>query len=244
MDVSDPTQAVTGTLDGPVLAALAAAGKPLTVGQLAKQTARGSEIGVRRSLARLTSQGIVRATLVGRNQVHELNREHIAAPVAILLAGLRNELWTRLRGDLARWRPKPVYACVFVSAARGDGDESSDIDLLLVHPPFQGDKRPARASKGVLKDVGRFVDHALEDATSMPAGPRLMAQWDKNVDGLRNRVHAWTGNPLQVVQLSLYEWREIASTNPALLEDVNSDGIDIVSPASALRAPTAGRKRA
>jgi DNA-binding transcriptional ArsR family regulator len=244
MDVSDPTQAVTGTLDGPVLAALAAAGKPMTVGQLAQRTARGSEIGIRRSLARLTSQGIVRATLVGRNRVHELNRDHIAAPVADLLAGLRNELWTRLRGDLSRWRPRPAYACVFGSAARGDGDENSDIDLLLVHPLFQGDKRPPRTSKGVRKDVARAVDDALEDATSMPAGPRSIAQWEKNVDGIRERVLAWTGNHLQVVQLSLFEWREIGTTNPALLDDVRQDGIEIVPAASTLHPPTAGRQRA
>lgn len=82
MDLSDPTRAVTATLDGPVLAVLAGAGKPMTVGEVAALTPRGSEIGVRRSLARLVEQGIVRATEMGRNRVHELNREHVAAPVA------------------------------------------------------------------------------------------------------------------------------------------------------------------
>src|SRR5258708_27132853 len=134
MDLSDPTRAVTPTLDGTVLAVLAAAGKPLTVGQVAQQAARGSEIGIRRSLARLVEQGIVRATLMGRNTVHELNREHVAAGVAELLAGLRSELWRRLRDEVASWRVRPLYACVFGSAARGDGDESSDIDLVRVHP--------------------------------------------------------------------------------------------------------------
>ncbi|MDQ1700206.1 MAG: hypothetical protein QOG34_2069, partial [Frankiaceae bacterium] len=95
MDLSDPTRAVTPTLDGTVLAVLAAAGKPLTVGDVAREAARGSEIGIRRSLARLVEQGIVRATVMGRNQVHELNRDHIAADAAVLLSGLRNELWGR-----------------------------------------------------------------------------------------------------------------------------------------------------
>jgi len=135
MDLSDPTRAVTPTLDGPVLAVLAAAGKPMTVGDVARVAARGSEIGIRRSLARLVEQGIVRATLVGRTQVHELNREHIAAEVAVTLAGLRNELWRRLRAEIHSWQLKPVYACVFGSAARGDGDDASDIDLLIVRPP-------------------------------------------------------------------------------------------------------------
>lgn len=71
MDFSDPTRAVTPTLDGPVLAVLAASGPPVTVGEVAAQAVRGSEIGVRRCLARLVSQGIVRATRMGRNVVHE-----------------------------------------------------------------------------------------------------------------------------------------------------------------------------
>jgi len=36
---------------------------------------------------------------MGRNRVHELNREHLAAPAAELFAGLRLELWKRLRKD-------------------------------------------------------------------------------------------------------------------------------------------------
>src|SRR4051794_33898306 len=150
MNLSDPTRAVTGTLEGPVLAGLAAAGKPLTVGQVAQQAARGSEIGIRRSLGRLVEQGIIRATLMGRNQVHQLNRDHVAASVADALAGLRNELWKRFRDELRTWRPKPLYASVFGSAARRDGDEGSDIDLLLVHPPFPGEKPSHRQLSGVL----------------------------------------------------------------------------------------------
>ena len=95
---------------------------------------------MRKCLGRLVEQGIVQATQMGRNRVHELNREHLAAPVAGLLAGLRLELWNRLRKTLGTWNPKPVYGCVFGSAARGDGDAESDIDLLLVHPPLPGEK--------------------------------------------------------------------------------------------------------
>lgn len=134
MDLSDPTRAVTSSLDGPVLAALASMGKPMTVGEIARQTVRGSEIGVRRSLARLVEQGIVRATPMGRNAVHELNRDHVAAGIAVMLAGLRLELWRRFREEIDGWAIKPLYASVFGSAARGDGNESSDIDLLLVRP--------------------------------------------------------------------------------------------------------------
>ena len=221
MDLSDPTRSVTPTLDGTVLAVLAVAGKPLTVGQVADQAVRGSEIGIRRSLARLVEQGIVHATMMGRNLVHELNREHVAAGVADMLANLRPELWRRFREELAGWRPRPLYACVFGSAARGDGDETSDIDLLLVHPPLAGEKKPPRLSPSVVSQ--------LADALGAPpGGPEAAGQWQSQVDRLRNLVPCWTGNPLQVVDLSFQEWRHRAKAHQPLLAEIQRDGIELI----------------
>ena len=224
MDLSDPTRAITPTLDGPVLAVLAAAGKPLTVGQVAQLAARGSEIGIRRSLARLVEQGIVEARLMGRNQVHELNREHVAAEVAIQLSGLRNRLWDKFRKDFGGWKVPPLYASVFGSAARGDGDESSDIDLLLVHPRFAGEKPATRLSSSLMSQVndavGAFVTASGE---SDPVGV-----WERQVDRLRDLVVRWTGNPLQVVDLSFHEWRHPPTALKRLLVEVERDGIELV----------------
>jgi predicted nucleotidyltransferase len=233
VDLSDPTRAVTPTLDGPVLAVLAAAGKPLTVGQVAGQAARGSEIGIRRSLARLIEQGIVRATLMGRNQVHELNRDHVAARVADLLADLRPDLWRRFRAELASWRPRPLYACVFGSAARADGDESSDIDLLLVHPPFPGEKKPQRLAAGILSQV---ADALGDFAVARPDDPAA-EKWQEQVDRLRGLVERWTGNPLQVVDLSFFEWRHPAKTHQSLLREVQRDGVELIKSNPLLSLP-------
>jgi predicted nucleotidyltransferase len=224
MDVSDPTRAVAPTLDGPVLAVLAAAGRPMTVGQVAAQSVRGSEIGIRRSLARLVEQGIVRATLMGRNQVHELNRDHVAADVAVLLAGLRNTLWDRFRGEFKAWKVGPLYACAFGSAARGDGDEASDIDLFLVHPLFPGEKKPPRLTptiKSQLADaVGTFV------ATSPENDPA--PQWERQVNELRDHVERWTGNSLQVVDISFHEWRHPVPSHRQLMAEIERDGIELM----------------
>jgi predicted nucleotidyltransferase len=224
MDLSDPTRAVTATLDGTVLAVLAAAGKPLTVGQVAQQAVRGSEIGIRRSLARLVDQGIVRATLMGRNQVHELNRDHIAASVADALAELRPELWRRLREELSHWRPRPLYASVFGSAARGDGDESSDIDLLLVHPPFPGEKKPPRANVRLSSQVSE----ALAEFSAVSGEIKAAQQWEEQVDRLRLLVQAWTGNALQVVDVSFQDWRYPQSDSEPLFTEVERDGIELM----------------
>jgi hypothetical protein len=224
MDLSDPTRAVTPTLDGTVLAVLAIAGRPLTVGQVATEAARGSEIGIRRSLARLIEQGTVRATLMGRNQVHELNRDHIAAQVAVLLAGLRPDLWNRFRTELKSWKVRPLYASVFGSAARGDGDIDSDIDLLVVHPVFPGEKRP----KGLQSDIRTQVADAAGAATLTNTIRDADKDWESQLADLHDLVERWSGNPLQIVDLSFYEWRHPPKEYQPLLSDVRRDGIELV----------------
>ncbi|HWA67777.1 MAG TPA: nucleotidyltransferase domain-containing protein [Mycobacteriales bacterium] len=223
MDVSDPTRAVTPTLDGPVLAVLAASGRPLTVGQVAQQAARGSEIGIRRSLARLVEQGIVRATLMGRNQVHELNRDHVAAEVAVLLSDLRNRLWENFRSEFTNWKVQPLFASVFGSVARGDGDDASDIDLFIVHPPFPGEPKPPRLTSTIKSQfadaLGAFAVAAEIDSAA--------AQWEQQLDALRDKAERWTGNSLQVVDLSFHEWRHPAEAHLALLQEIQRDGIEL-----------------
>jgi predicted nucleotidyltransferase len=215
VDLADPTRAITPTLDGPILAVLASVGRPLTVGEIAAAVPRGSEIGLRKAVARLVDQGIVIATQMGRNVVHELNREHIAAPAAAVLGGLRTELWKRLR--------EPTYASVFGSAARHDGGPESDIDLLLVHPPFPGDTPPLRSERGLLGLLGDIaVDLSLK---AQVAGNE--SDWETQVDELRTKVQRWTGNPLQVIDVSIWQWADMRSTDPALLEEITRDGITV-----------------
>ncbi len=239
MDLSDPTRALVPTLDGPVLAVLAGAGRPLTVGEIAQQAARGSEIGVRRSVARLVDQGIVTATQMGRNVVHELNRDHVAAPAAALLAGLRLELWKRLRSELAGWAEKPVHATVFGSAARGDGGPASDIDLLLVHRPFPGDETPQLPSSGWL----RVLQGVAWAATGTPGSPTVEVAdtkaWHTAVDELHRRVQRWTGNPLHTVELSAWQWTMLPSRDPAFYHDLRRDGVVVAGTAN---PPTIGAR--
>ncbi len=231
MNLGDPTQAVAPTLDGAVLAVLARAGRPLTVGEVAAESARGSEIGIRRCLARLVEQGIVRATSMGRNQVLELNRDHVAAPIAEALADLRLELWKRLRGELRRWKVDPYHAYVFGSAARGDGDERSDIDILLVHPLFPGDPRVPRQATVLRKAAVAF--------SAPPSwGQAAVSLWTKQIDRLRARVMSWTGNPVQVVDVSYAEWIG-RSTKEGIWAEIERDSIDIMPTAFSSRQPRA-----
>jgi predicted nucleotidyltransferase len=221
VDLTDPTRAVTATLDGPVLAVLAQAGKPLPVSEVAALTPRESEIGVRRSLARLVEQGIVRATEMGRNKVHELNREHVAAPVAEAFAGLRLALWKRFRSTLSGWSPKPVYGCVFGSAARGDGDTYSDIDLLLVRAALADEIDPRRKAAGLADIVAGYESEFLAAQLT----ERQAAKWVRQVDQLRDLVRGWTGNPLQVVEMSADQWSDHRRRRTDLYAEISRDAI-------------------
>ena len=224
MDLTDPTRAVTPTLDGPVLAVLAKSGRPLTVGEIAAQAPRGSEIGIRRSVNRLVQQGIVTATQMGRNQVHELNRDHIASAAAEHLAGLRLELWRRLRETLGTWEQQPVYSCVFGSAARGDGGPDSDIDILLVHPPLPGEQPP----RNRLKDLASVLSEVAMRLATTPMTNAEAETWQSQVDDLHAKIQRWTGNPLQVLDISFWQWASLSRKEPALFAEVDRDAITLV----------------
>lgn len=221
MNVSDPSMAITSTLDGPVMVVLADAGKPLTVSEVAVNSVRGSEIGIRKSLGRLVGQGIVTATELGNTRVYSLNREHVAAGVVLELAKLRSVLWQRTAREVERWNVRPLYACVFGSAARHEGDSNSDIDLLLVRPSTIAEVNEARKSKSVMAALGLWAEVI---ATRVMADAQIK-KWDSNVDELHDVVRRWTGNPLQVVSLSAIEWSEHRRAKSAIYQNIRQDEI-------------------
>lgn len=128
MDVAAPLRAVVPTLDGPVVAVLAATTAPLSLAEVHRRAGEGSKSGIRRVLLRLVGEGLVHEVPGG----YVLNRDHLAAPAVELLANLHGELVARIRGEVATWSLRPRLVGLFGSAARRDGDASSDIDLVVV----------------------------------------------------------------------------------------------------------------
>jgi DNA-binding transcriptional ArsR family regulator len=157
MDLSRPHAAVMGgALEGDVLAVLAGTTKPLTGRQVARLAKHGSDRGVRLALNRLAEQGLVDTVEAPPAVLYTLNRDHIAAPIAFELAGMRAELVKRLRDAASEWQVPVVHASMFGSAARGEGDVHSDIDLLVVRRASMDAEHPIWRAQ--LDDLRRNVE--------------------------------------------------------------------------------------
>ena len=101
--------------------------------------------------------------------LEQLNREHIAAPAIEQLARLHGELADRIRRALAEWDGEVLLAGLFGSAARRDGDERSDIDLLVVSDSPGLDELVARAKAGAsLIELSYALNAGLTTPVSEP----------------------------------------------------------------------------
>jgi predicted nucleotidyltransferase len=134
MDLAHPIRVVSPTLDGPILEVLARTTGPLTVGEVHRLVEIGSLNGIRLALARLVRHGVVHADERTTAIFYRANRDHLAWPSVKGLVALRRSLVDRLQTEVRSWKQRPVHASIFGSAARGDGDTDSDVDILLVRP--------------------------------------------------------------------------------------------------------------
>src|ERR1700722_14408813 len=100
MNLSQPSDCVVPTLDGPVLMVLARLTAPVTGRQVHQLAGTGSESGVRKVLARLVGQGIVRVNEAGSALLYHANREHVAWPAVEKLAGLWVDFLDGIRAEL------------------------------------------------------------------------------------------------------------------------------------------------
>lgn len=192
MDVSHPIRAVVPSAHGPVLVVLALAGTPLTGRATAALTApRISQKRVSTILDSLATQGLVTVAEAGSSKLYQLNREHVAAEAVEILATLRERLWQRMSAQVSGWTHQPDAVVVYGSTARGDGDEASDVDILLVRPQRVDEADPA---------------------------------WLRDVDELAQRVHGWTGNPVEILERTPSELDTMAATGERLLHEIRRDG--------------------
>lgn len=110
-------------------------------------------------LERLVDQGIVERLSTGNAQLYSLNRDHVLAAAVERMASAHAELIRRLRDTIGSWTTPAAHASLFGSAARGDGDTGSEIDLLIVRPAnLDPESESWRAQiDGLAEDVRRWT---------------------------------------------------------------------------------------
>lgn len=180
MELQRPFATVTPTLDGDVLAVLAADNIAFTTGQIHRILNRFSEEGIRKVLARLVLQGIVIADRVGNAFAYRLNRDHLAAEPILALAGIPRAFLSKLEHELERWEYQPKYAAVFGSALRGAMTVRSDIDLFLVRghgtPPAEWTRDVNELSASVTRWTGndaRIIEYTITELRKAVAEPMV-----------------------------------------------------------------------
>jgi predicted nucleotidyltransferase len=138
--LSHPFSTVCPGVRGGILTALAHTEKPLTGRTVAALTQPHASLRtVQTALDDLVLNGVVLREYVGRAHSYTLNRSHLAAPAVLALANLRQALLDRIRTEVSAWVVESEATWLFGSAARGDGDPRSDIDLLIVRPDHVDD---------------------------------------------------------------------------------------------------------
>lgn len=135
MNIAEPTRSLSPTLHLAVLAALARLDQPVSGRGLARRLqGRASQRGVSDALSYLVAQGLVVREDHPPSASFWLNRDHVAAGIAELLGGLKETLRQRSTSEIESWAVRPEWAALFGSLVRGEGDASSDIDMVLVVP--------------------------------------------------------------------------------------------------------------
>ena len=197
MDLTFPARTIAPTLDVPVLLVLAGTTLPLTGNQISRLVTSGSKAGVFLVLKRLEQHGIINVLEAGSSNLYSLNRDHVVAPAVLALVDLRGELFDRISAAMREWVIPPVSAAVFGSAARGDGNLKSDIDIFVVRPDHISDENNLWSNQ--IAELGTQVRRwSGNSASFIQATPfqvaSMISREELIVESLRNDAISLIGN--------------------------------------------------
>jgi hypothetical protein len=148
MHLSHPIESVVPSGHGPVLEVLATTEAPLTGRQVASLVAgRLSARRVADVLRELVDAGLVSSTPAGSANQYLLNREHLAAPAVVALAGLRHTLIEAMAEEVRSWETLAVAVWLYGSVTRGEAGPDSDVDLCVIRPDDLDEDDPTWAEQ-------------------------------------------------------------------------------------------------
>lgn len=130
VNVGMPLDDVAPGAHGRLLAALLRFERPASIRELAATAGiDGRHAG--RIVDQLLVSGVVTGSRAGAARMIAVNRDHLMYEPLAALAATRQRLVSRLRATLEP-TDEVAGAWLFGSAARGDGDTGSDIDILAI----------------------------------------------------------------------------------------------------------------
>ena len=138
----------------------------------------------------------------GNALLYSLNRDHVLAPVVEQLAQAKVELLQRLRENISHWELPPAKVSLFGSAARGEGDIHSDIDLLIIRPNLvDAESDPWRTQLDELASaIRRWTgNHASMIEISEEELPRLRRERPPVVRQVQEDAIDLAGEPVRML---------------------------------------------
>ncbi|MFT3797739.1 nucleotidyltransferase domain-containing protein [Microbacterium sp.] len=176
MELQHPFRAITTSVDGDVLQVLASTHDEMTVSRLALLIPERSGPGIRLAADRLVDQGILRVRRIGRVRAYGFNDDHLLAPALRQIAQAKSLLVTRLQ-SVFNEAGTPL-AVLFGSAASGEMNASSDVDILVVRPADADlwDEKLADLTVQISRLTGndaRIIDIDVEDLTAEQYAPLI-----------------------------------------------------------------------
>ena len=135
-----------------------------------------------------SERGLILVEQAGRSRMCRFNREHLAAGAVIELVTIRERMLRAIEDEIASWSIAPLHASLFGSAARGDGNTNSDLDLLLVRtesePDEEWEEQKYTSAVRLRAKIGNHVSWFDISLTEMKRAMRvtepIIAEWKKD----------------------------------------------------------------
>lgn len=133
MDFVRPIEALIPGVQGRILAVLAETTADLNLRTIARLSGT-SAAQASRVLPDLVSLGIVERREAPPSALFRLVRDHVIVDALVFVSRARDRMRGRMKTIAAELPVAPLSVIVFGSFARGEADDKSDIDTVLVRP--------------------------------------------------------------------------------------------------------------
>lgn len=187
MNTGEPTDIVLPRATAAVFRVLVGADASFSIRQLARVAGVSAPRAVE-IVNHASERGLILVEQAGRSRMCRFNREHLAAGALIELVTIRERMLRAIEDEIGSWRIAPLHASLFGSAARGDGNTNSDLDLLLVRPKGQPEEEweEQKYTSGVRlrvkigNPVSWFDISLTEMKRALRVSEPIIAEWKKD----------------------------------------------------------------